>query len=488
MQSAPCLARLLVAGALLASSSACGTPTKLAESEPIPDSPPGALHGLPGIGDPYFPTAGNGGYDVQHYDVVLDVDVEGNSVAAQVTIDAIATQDLSAFNLDLFGLEVQEVRVGGVKSSFEHLAGELTITTGILIQTASAFRVVVDYSGTPVPVADASVASMGLPGTGWFHTESGVYVISECIGAAGWLPCNNHPADKATFAFHVTVPEKYTVAANGILTAESRGDGKRTFDWLASDPMATYLATICIAEFEVRVEEGPWGLPLRLYYPTDATEDELEPFARTAEMLEYFATRFGPYPLEAFGGVLSYESIGGALETQTIPVYSRRSSEGTVVHELSHMWFGDSVTPSLWKDMWLNEGFATYAGWMWAEHDGGAEALEARVKRSYRRARSAGIRSPADPGVDQVFSGRTYVRGALALHAIREELGDELFFQVLTAWASEKRGGNGNTQEFQAVAERTSGRDLESLFAEWVHGDVLPDVPEYAMNEDKKTK
>lgn len=435
--------------------------------------------GAPDAGDPYYPGAGNGGYDVQHYDLVFDVDMEADRIEAVATVTAIALHDLSRFHLDLHGLEVASVHVDGEAARYRRDGRELIVEPARTVRAGEELDVRVAYSGTPEPSPDPSVERMGVPGVGWWRTDSGVYIVSECIGAPSWFPCNDHPTDKATFSYRVTVDAPFVVAANGLLVGETQKGNERTYEWRASDPMATYLATMNIAPFEVRVEEGPRGMPLRLYYPEGAEEKELEPFARTAEMIEFFESRFGPYPFEAFGGVMAYEQLGGALETQTLPVYSRGAHESVVAHELAHQWFGDCVSPALWRDMWLNEGFAVYAEWLWREHTRGAEALERRAGQTYRFLRRREVGRPFDPGVQELFSGRVYLRGAWVLHALRREVGDPVFFEILRSWVEAHHDGNASTEDFVAHAERVAGRELDELFDTWLYGDVVPEVAEY---------
>jgi hypothetical protein len=442
--------------------------------------------GSPGVGDEYYPGAGNGGYDVLHYDISLDVEMEKGAVEATVLLDATATHSLSSFNLDLVGLEVESVQVGEKQATFSRDGQELTITPSEPIEAGSRFSVSIEYSGIPGPTPDPAVQAIGLPGTGWYKTNSGIYVISECVGASGWLPCNDHPSDKATFTFRVTVPTGYVVAANGLLITESEEGASRTFVWKASDPMATYLATIDIAPFEVRIEEGPGGIPLRLYHPIGASKRELAAFDRTKEMLNFFSERFGPYPFEAFGGVVSYEMIGGALETQTIPVYSRYVGEQTVVHEVAHMWFGDCVGVEQWKDMWLNEGFAVYAEWMWRERDDGPAALGNAVKLTYRRVRRGGTGPPVSPGTRGLFGQSTYGRGPLVLHALRTKVGDETFFKILRAWVEENFNDTATTDDFVELCNRVHGEDLSPLFAAWLYGERVPEVPEYMSPRERR--
>jgi aminopeptidase N len=473
---------------LLASLLAGATRAQEAAAAALPDGA-GAL----GLGDPYFPEIGNGGYDVEHYALVLDVEMDADEVQAEATIRARATQDLARFSLDLHGLTVERVLVDGVEAPFERppvapgedgtprLPTELVILPAKPIASGATFETRVTYSGSPSVRPDPSVPF--LPGVGWMRGESGVYVVSECIGASSWYPCNDHPIDKATYSFRVTVDEPWIAAANGILTGVEDLGERRTFVFEARDPMASYLATLNIAEFGVLELEGPRGIPMTTYHPKDATEEELAPFKRQREVFEFLEATFGPYPFEAAGAVLSYESLGGALECQTLPVYSRGSDLGTIVHEIAHQWYGNSVSPELWRDMWLNEGFASYAGWLWTEHADGKEAYQRTAARTYRRLRERKTGSPYDPGVAQVFSGRVYTRGAFVLHGLRREVGDDAFFRILREWERTNHDAHGSTQEFVAHASATADRDLGAFFDLWLFAAVTPEVPEYEAPE-----
>jgi aminopeptidase N len=444
-------------------------------SEPaLPAVDPAAI-GAPGIGDPYYPGLGNGGYDVRHYEIALDVDMETDHVDAQAAIDALALQELALFHLDLSGMEVHAVAVDGAPATFRREGSELVVRPAAAIRSGASFRIEVRYSGKPEMVPDPGVPFV--PGVGWWRTESGVYVVSECVGAQSWFPCNDHPSDKATFAVRIAVDAPYVAVSNGLLVEEREEDGRRTYAWRARDPMATYLATVAIAEFDVRREEGPGGVPLRLFHPPDATEEELAAFARTPEMLAYFTELFGPYPFEAFGAILGHEPLGGALETQTIPIYSRGATEETVAHELAHQWFGNCVALELWRDMWLNEGFASYAEWIWLERVAGPDALRARAARVHEMLREREVGPPFDPGVAAVFSARVYARGAWVLHALRGEVGDERFFAILREWVERHHDGNASTADFVALAEELAGRELDAFFAAWLYGARVPDLP-----------
>ena len=441
--------------------------------------------GAPGIGDSYFPNSGNGGYYVEHYALDFRIDMQTGGIIASAMIDAHATQALSAFNFDLFGLEVSAVRVGESKALFERSGGELTITPAEPISKGALFRTRIDYSGTPEVVPDASVAGMGMQGTGWLRRETGVFVMSECVGAPGWFPCNDHPLDKATYSIQVTVAKPYVVAANGILAEEVDNGETRTYLWRANDPMATYLATINISEFEFEVDEGGHDVLLRFYYPKGTTEKAREPFSKTSAMIEHFAHLFGDYPFECFGAVLTAERLGGALESQTLPVYSRGTGEATIAHELAHQWFGNCVGCASWSDLWLSEGFAVYSEWLWREHTNGRAALDKVVRRNYDLAVKWNWGAPVDPGVDKIFSRRTYGRGPLVLHALRLEVGDELFFKILRTWVDRNFNSTATTADFVRLAEATAGQSLSALFDTWLFAPAVPAESPFASVQDK---
>ena len=323
--------------------------------------------GAEGAGDPYYPELGGGGYDVEHYALDVDVDMDAEAIVGLATITALATQDLSAFNLDLAGLEVDEVTVDGVAADFTHEGRELTITPAEPIAEGDSFEVVIDYGGEPRPYAEPSLGGAGI---GWNFGDEYVYTASETSGAATWYPVNDHPSDKATYTLRITVPQPYVVAANGVLTETIESGDEVTYVWEMAQPMASYLGTVNIDTFEVQEYEAENGVRIRNYFPDTFADRAERVFADQDEMLVFFSDVFGDYPFDAYGAVLTRARLGFALETQTMSLFSASvamgaggGAETVIAHELAHQWFGNSVTPTTWRDIWHNEGFATYASW-----------------------------------------------------------------------------------------------------------------------------
>jgi hypothetical protein len=652
----------------------------------------GSFHaGAAGIGDPYFPLEGNGGYDVGHYTLDLAYDPPANHIDGVATITATATEDLSSFNLDLVGLTVHAISVDGRPATWSRDAGELTVMPAKGLRSGRGFTVVIRYEGVP-ELLDTTLGAGGV-----FPTDDGMVIVGEPDVAAVWYPVDDHPLDKASYTFRVTVPKGLEVVANGSLQRRKTSHGTTTFVWQEKDPMNSYLATATVGRFAItdyrkngihfydaidptllgpvatpvtgthqmasgaaadssykrlmhtfavpagggslsfevtRDTEASWdfmfveahtvgaddwttlpdvnghtstdvgnscpleswiGLhPFLAHYQTDNGDGtckatgttgawnaatgssdgqaeawkvdlsaykgksvelsisyasdtvvqqhgvyiddvvsstgmgttSFEPdadtldgwtvpgapagspgntsdfavgtvadepdnfgvvakrsFAREPEILSFLASQFGAYPFRDAGGIVDHlPDVGFALENQTRPIYAQEffydqvGGDSVVVHELTHQWFGDSVSVHYWQDIWLNEGFATYAEWLWSEHEGLGTAQEI-FDGNY-----ANIPADdpfwtlviGDPGPLQLFDDPVYTRGAMALHELRLTVGDPAFFRILQKWAAMKRGGNGSIAEFIKLSERISGQDLGSLFTTWLYTPAKP--------------
>jgi aminopeptidase N len=455
--------------------------------------------GDPGIGDSYFPTLGNGGYDVTHYTIDLDADLNSGEISGSVTIAAEATEALSAFNLDFSGYTIASITLDGDAVDYSREGRELTITPGTPLQAGASFIVDVTYAG--IPGEDVDTAGGPVFAEGWTQYTDGVFVASEPAGAANWYPSNDHPLDKATYTFRITVPDGYVVAANGLLEETLEEDDSVTYVWESRYPMATYLATVNIARFTVQESEGPNGLPIRNYFPTALSQRGEDVFARQSDMIALYNELFGPYPFEAYGSVVANVELGFALETQTLSLFGRdilspfnfgSQAEEVIAHELSHQWFGDSVTPARWQDIWLNEGFATYADALWIEHEYGADALDRYMRGLYSvianpRFAASAIAMPGLPPPNDLFNTSVYLRGGWTLHALRLEVGDDAFFEILRTYYDRFQYSNVTTQDFVDVAEEVSGENLENFFNRWLYQMAVPPVPQMGLTAQPAT-
>ncbi|MGP4024112.1 M1 family metallopeptidase [Actinomadura sp. 3N407] len=430
-------------------------------------------HGSAGLGDPYFPSYGNGGYNVSHYDIRLRYQPRDDRLWGTTTVLARATQVLTRFNLD-FALGVRSVHVNGRPARFVRQGTELQITPATVLRKNARLTVVVAYDGVPSKV-DA-------PGfTRWIRTSDGGMAVGEPEAAIYWYPSNDHPRDKATFDISVAVPEGVTAVSNGLfLGTRDRfpRPGWKRWNWRVTSPMATYLASLVIGDYDLEVGEGSHGRPFVTAYAKGlgadrpAAEASIE---RTPEIVRFFAGLYGDYPFEAEGGVVTAEGLTFALENQTRPSYSRKyftlgSNTYVVAHEAAHQWFGDSVSVDTWRDLWLNEGFATYGEWLWSEHIGEGTAQEIFDYEYSRRPADDPFWQvlPADPGADLAFHRAVYDRGAMALHALRTTVGFAVFKRIMRTWAARRGGGTGTIEQFIELAEHTSGRPLRPLFDTWL--------------------
>jgi aminopeptidase N len=435
--------------------------------------------GAAGVGDPYYPTYGNGGYDVASYGLKVRYDPPSNQLTAAATITATATADLSRFNLDLAGLTVRSVTVDGKAATSRRDKNELVVTPGRGIARGARFTVDIAYGGQPGPV------SPNLGAGGFLHSGGAAVAVGQPESASAWFPVNDHPSDKATYAIEVTVPAGTSAISNGVLVGSSTTGGWTTWRWREQAPMASYLVTLAVGRYRVKTGEHD-GKPVLTAVAGSLPEGGSADRAldRTTEITDFLSTQFGPYPFDAYGGiVIDDDRVNYALETQSRPVYGPSFFDGdgdaswVVAHELAHQWYGDSVSVRRWRDIWLNEGFATYAEWLWGEHTGGPSMREA-FEDAYRGSGDQIWQvPPGDPGVEDLFSRSVYQRGAMTLQALRLTVGDDAFFRILKTWAADKRGGNGTTDEFVALAERVSGKSLRSLFDAWLYKKSKPPLP-----------
>lgn len=458
-------------------STASSTADSTIDSDPPEDNAP-ATAGSQTAGDPYVGTYGNGGYDVEHYDVAIGWNPTSGTLAGTTTISASATQNLSGFNLDLVGLDVERVLVDGSEASFEHLGSEIVVSPGSPIPVGADFEIVVEYGGSPKEVNEVDV---GVPiPSGWHTRDDYAYVAGEPLSAATFHPVNDHPSDKASFTYRITAPSDQTVAASGTQTSTVENGATTTWVFEQPHPQASYLTTILIGGFTV-IDDGETtgGVAIRNVLDDDLVEAGIPAFEKQKEMIDFFETIFGPYPFDNYGAALVEDGFGGALETQTLSIFGADVigfgdfAERIVAHEVAHQWFGNSVSVKWWGDIWLNEGFATYAEALWQEHSDPAFSWERWVRDtgSYGPLLAARVHEPEG----DLFGAQVYQRGGLTLHALRRQVGDDVFFDTLRTWNARFGGGNATTADFQNLAEELSGQDLDEFFDRWLRSDSLAD-------------
>lgn len=457
-------------------------------STPPPSSPPPRpLHpvpGAPGVGDPYFPQAGNGGYNVTGYDIRVRYEPATDRLQGHTTVTAWATQDLSRFNLDL-KLPASAVTVQGKPARFQQQDGELQVTPAEPLRGGLPMVVAVDYAGMPssLPITPDEMPP-------WQRTADGAVAVGEPEIAPWWYPSNDHPSDKATMSVSVTVPHGLQAISNGALLGgpEPAEPGWDRWRWQAGEPMAPYLVFMAVGHYDIVRRDthlGPYIAAYSTLLPPDIARSARDAVEQTPQIVDVLSGIFGPYPFKQLGGVVpDAEDMIFALEDQTRPVYAPLFFLGTddptvVVHETAHQWFGDAVSVRQWRDIWLNEGFATYAEWLYSERTGGKTARQIADETYRTEAPDPEFWKvpPGNPGAAKVLDNAVYERGGMALQALRAKVGDAAFFTALRTWPVERRFGNGSVQDFLDLLHRVSGKPVTDVAQEWLFSPTRPETP-----------
>jgi aminopeptidase N len=430
--------------------------------------------------DPYYPSLGNRGYDAEHYDLAVAYDPKSGELRGDATIRAHATGALRRFDLDLIGFDVSRVTVDGKPARSSRTDTELRVRPRTPIAKGSPFTVRVRYAGVP---SAGQIPGVGAP-NGWLVTNDGAATLGEPDGSRRWFPGNDHPSDKATFTFSVTVPTPLVAVANGVLEGKVANGDQTVWTWNETAPMTTYLAQLAIGDYELRDEPAVDGVAIRNALTPDVADRAGTAASATPEMLRFLSSWFGKYPFSTYGIIVPDGGPRGiAFEAQTFSIVAAdlfrdpSVSSAILAHELAHQWFGDWVSPATWDETWLNEGFATYAEWLWEDH-----AVGVPLAGEVERAISAVNRSPGiatdDPGIDEMFGYAPYERGALTLHALRLEVGDATFAEILRTYLDRFGGKTATTEDFVRVANQVAGRNLTPFLRPWLGPGPLPELPE----------
>ena len=474
--------------------------------------------GSKSLGDDLFPQIGNGGYDADHYAIDLRYAPNTNKflTGTKTTITATATQNLSEFSFDFQDMNVTSVTVDGQPADFVQADAEpnfpdnatqpmkLTISPAEGIDDGDEFTTVVAYDGTPGQITDADDSYEG-----WIpacypltppQTCDGAFVVNEPIGAQGWFPNNNHPSDKATFETKVTVPEPYTALGVGELDSNTvNANGNRTWVWSEDDPTATYLTTATVGLFdytEDTMTEATTGHQLDIYNAVDASATQPQKdliasrMALQPGMLNFLSDVLGPYPFDSTGVVADKASgVGYALEVQTKSHFAGGYSSGnpsvgesTLLHEISHQWMGDSISTAMWKDIWFNEGYATFFEYYYDSEVHAGDPPSVLFDDIYNDAGYDWTLAPAELDNDpaNLFTSPTYDRAGAMLAGFYEIVGENRFFAFARQLQSRYGYGNITTAQYIADAVAASGYSgaeadlLEDYFQQWLYGTVQP--------------
>lgn len=424
--------------------------------------------------DPYAPESGDPAFDVESSDVAIDYRVRTNRLEGRATINAVAATAVSAVSIDLVGLRATRVRVDGDRRTrFAQGPRKLRVTLPHRMQPGERFSIEIVYAGAPAPRRSRW-------GTiGWEELEDGALVASQPTGAPTWFPCNDRPDARAPMRLSVTTDAGYLPVLTGRPTGTSRAGGRITVTSESAVPVATYLVAVHIGPYEQMPVDAGDGV--RVFAPAALRREVAQAFADVPRMLALFDEAFGPYPQEACTLVVTPDELEIPLEAQGLAVFGRNhllpGEQRLIAHELAHQWFGNSVGIGRWQDIWLNEGFACFAEWLWFERSGAASVADKAAKHHARLRALPQDLVLSDPGPDLMFDDRVYKRGALTLYALRCAVGDAVFSRLLREWAETYRHTLATTDDFRALAARVAGRDLDDVFTPWLDRTALPPLP-----------
>ncbi|MGF9646930.1 M1 family metallopeptidase [Pseudarthrobacter oxydans] len=463
---------------------AAGGARTSASSSPLPDL--------------YTPGHGSADYRVSRYELYLDYRVSTNRLSGHAAITAHSNVALAALTLNLAGLRVLKVQLDGQRvRRFSQRGNQLIIIPERPLSAGSDFSLDIRYEGTPGPLR----GNWG--DIGWEELTDGVLVAGQPTGAPSWFPCNDHPSQKASFGYTITTEANYRVICNGVLVSRHAKASRETWVFEQSAPMATYLATVQIGRYDLRpltfqphspahraAIQGDGGyrpVPQFVAASPAIMATAATAIGRQGQMMETFETCFGPYPFASYTVVVADDDLEIPLEAQSLSVFGTNhlnqqwDAQRLIAHELAHQWFGNSLTVKAWADIWLHEGFACYAEWIWSEASGNTTARQ-RAQCAWQRLSSqAQDLLVGDPSPELMFDDRVYKRGALALHALRHATGDSLFFELLRTWTHRYRFGSVTTTDFMDTADQACselpGFNARAVLNPWLYEPALPPLP-----------
>ncbi len=411
--------------------------------------------------DTVYPQVGDPGVDALHYGLSLAWTPESDTLVATERLTFRATADADRVQLDFDDvLTIDSLTIDGEDVTYDRADKDLLVEHPV--RADEQYVLEMAYSGTPEPYAAPTERSDFQLGEGWHVTrDHEVWTIQEPYGAFTWFAANDQPADKAYYDFTLTVPEPWTGIANGALTDTNDAAGLRTTTWHLAEPASSYLVTVAFADYTPTELSSGSGVPVTIWGPTDdpAAIGETEYAGDAIDWLEKY---LGPYPFDT-AGILIYDGTSG-METQTMITLGATpyaTSRAVVVHELAHHWYGDTVTPADWSDVWMNEGMAMYLQGMWEAED---EGITIDQKMDDWASLEADARRDAGPPADYVPSkfgaGNIYYGPALMWNELRHRIGDDAFFALLRDWPADQENGIADRDEYLSWIEDQTGEEL----------------------------
>ncbi|MFC0359740.1 M1 family metallopeptidase [Kytococcus schroeteri] len=434
--------------------------------------------------DPYLRGHGDTRYRVHHYDLQLSYAVVTNRLDERARLHVEVVEPTHHLKVDLRGLQLGGATVDGAPARYRRTSGGWSVAVG---DRRAGERLVLELkvSGKPRPV----------PGThgeaGWEELTDGSMVGSQPQGAPSWFPCNNDAADKATYRIEVLTDAHYQVVANGTRTVCERQGRRTRWVYEMDRPMSPYLATLQVGRYVETPCEA--SVPVSIVHPPTVRVGEGTSLEHQGRMVDFLSGLFGPYPFAQYRAVVVDDDLEIPLEAQGLSTFGRNyvesvwENERLVAHELAHQWFGNAVTGELLRDIWLHEGFACYAEWLWSDHRRTWEpgpSVQEQAARHHAELEDlpAGV-TLAAPTMRRMFDDWVYKRGALTLHALRAVVGDETFFDLLRTWVQAHSGGTASTAQFVSHCVQGSGAQgalVEQTLHAWLHEPQLPPLPELA--------
>ena len=443
--------------------------------------------GAAGIGDVLFPTLGNGGYDAIHYSLALryPTAAPGETVQGRVRMLARATKALSRFDLDFSGDSVGSVSVDGRPAAWTWSGGELVITPRRALRDHKKFAATVTYTAHAfTPAADDPFPF------GFFTVNGGSVTAGQPNFSNTFYPVNDHPADKASYDISFDVPAGTTAVGNGTLVSRRTASGRSYSRYVMRQPLASELIQLAVGAFDVTDRGTVDHVHVRDVSSSSATATIEPALARTPDHLRWMIDRVGRYPFGEYGVLAADQAFFYALETQTLslhpaflfaPAVPPAGYEPIMVHELAHQWFGDSVAPVRWQDVWLNEGHADYYQQVYTGQFFGEDVV-AYWKDAYRRANQlrhdfGPVAMPTGNDIFTLFSDNVYSGGSLVLYALRQVIGEQAFSKVERSWVKRYEGESVSTEQWIAHVNHVTHRNLTAFLRSWLYGATVPPMP-----------